>query len=175
MDLLDPKPEDMAVEDIAHALSRICRYTGHTPGHYSVAEHSLLVSRLLIRETGNLSLAYQGLMHDAPEAYVGDLSRPLKTSSPALSVALEQIESKIWGAICLRHGLNYNLSDVVHEMDTALYLVEMKAIFGEGNRYDTRYYEAARPVGLPAERAERVFLAVYRQLRQALGLEPRTP
>ncbi len=70
---LDPRPEEVHIEDIAHALSMICRYGGHVRDFYSVAEHSYHVSHMVPPEH-----ALQGLLHDATEAYLGDVIRPLK-------------------------------------------------------------------------------------------------
>jgi hypothetical protein len=69
----DPKPEDIDILDIAHSLSMQCRYNGHTKGFYSVAEHSVLVANLVPPR-----LRLQALLHDASEAYVGDVIRPIK-------------------------------------------------------------------------------------------------
>lgn len=68
----DCKPEDISIKDIARALSNICRFTGHCARFYSVAQHSVLVSE-------NAKNAFYGLMHDAAEAYVGDMNRPMKS------------------------------------------------------------------------------------------------
>lgn len=87
VDLLDPNPDAINIEDIAHALSQLCRYTGHTQRPYSVAEHSVRVSYRaedLARDGEDGSpgclqrIARWGLLHDATEAYLGDVSRPLK-------------------------------------------------------------------------------------------------
>ena len=71
--LTAPQPDTICIEDIAHSLSMICRYNGHTKTHYSVAQHSVIVSELL---PDNLALS--GLLHDAAEAYIGDQTKPYK-------------------------------------------------------------------------------------------------
>lgn len=78
IDLLDPHADDIIGEDIAHALSMTCRYGGHVAQFYSVAEHSMHVSTMVLRETGDLRSALAGLLHDAAEAYLGDIVGPLK-------------------------------------------------------------------------------------------------
>jgi hypothetical protein len=78
-DLLDPKPEQVDLADIAHALARINRFTGHTSRCYSVAEHSIYVQTLVVRDhPKDIPLLAHALLHDAEEAYVGDVSSPLK-------------------------------------------------------------------------------------------------
>lgn len=72
---LDPNPEGLCIEDIAHALSNNCRWTGHCKDFYSVAQHSVIASENVPPE-----MALTALMHDASEAYLSDLSRPVKHS-----------------------------------------------------------------------------------------------
>jgi 5'-deoxynucleotidase YfbR-like HD superfamily hydrolase len=75
---LDPRPEELCIEDIAHGLALNCRFAGQCQRFYSVAEHSLLVWKIL-KETGqNITGQLQGLLHDAEEGLVGDMIRPLK-------------------------------------------------------------------------------------------------
>lgn len=93
---LAPRADDVTIDDIAHALSHVCRYGGHCREFYSVAQHSVHVSRLVPPR-----LAFHGLMHDAAEAYVGDMVRPLKRCLPAFSA----IEARIFKAIAERFGL----------------------------------------------------------------------
>lgn len=88
----DPHPADVELVDIAHALSLVCRFGGHCARFYSVAQHSVLVSHLVAP-----SIALHGLMHDAAEAYVGDVIRPIKRELPGfdhlerrVSMAIEE-------------------------------------------------------------------------------------
>src|SRR6266496_3875421 len=71
--VFNPKPEDVDIRDIAHALSNQCRFTGHTKEFYSVAQHSVLVSTFCAPED-----AAWGLLHDASEAYLSDIASPVK-------------------------------------------------------------------------------------------------
>ena len=108
---LDPKPEQLDVRDIAHALSNLCRYTGHVARFYSVAEHSVRVAMFLLEGdpapvTPGMDpqrLACFGLMHDASEAYLQDIPRPLKIQ-PAFAfyrAAEEKLQVMIYQAVGL--------------------------------------------------------------------------
>lgn len=99
---LDPRAEDVHMEDIAHALSLICRFGGHCPRHYSVAEHSILVSLLVERTNPELALA--GLLHDAAEAYIGDMVRPLKRGTE-WGQSFSRVETGILEAIGEKFGV----------------------------------------------------------------------
>src|SRR5690349_8864599 len=88
--LFDPQLDEICIEDIAHALSLICRFGGHLPEHYSVAQHSILVSQLVPQD-----LTLEGLLHDAEETYIGDMVRPLKLEMPEFNVVTRNIQSKI--------------------------------------------------------------------------------
>lgn len=84
-DLIDPRAEDVNVDDIAHALSRINRFSGHTHGEpYSVAHHSMLVADLLASWGAPPAIVREGLLHDAGEAYYGDVTSPVKRALDAL-------------------------------------------------------------------------------------------
>ena len=93
---MDPRPEELDIRDIAHALSLICRYGGHVDRFYSVAEHCVLMSQCVPEEH-----ALWALLHDASEAYVGDMVRPLKRQLPEYEAA----EGRVIAAIVERVGL----------------------------------------------------------------------
>lgn len=88
---LDPKPENVRIDDIAHALSLICRFGGHVRYFYSVAAHSMHVAKLVKPENALL-----GLLHDSPESYLGDMVRPLKRQMPAYQLAEARLETVIF-------------------------------------------------------------------------------
>ncbi|PKM30207.1 MAG: phosphohydrolase [Gammaproteobacteria bacterium HGW-Gammaproteobacteria-11] len=117
IDLLRPDPSMICAEDIAHSLSRLCRFNGHTAPHYSVAEHSLRVAAIVPEQ-------YQldALLHDATEAYVGDMTRPLKQLMPKY----QDIEHGIWLAICQRFNLNPVLPSCVREADMIMLATERR-------------------------------------------------
>ena len=77
-DLLNPRAENVITTDLAHALSLVCRFNGHCAHHYSVAQHSLLVAYIIEKDGGTPEEQLAGLLHDGTEAYISDLTRPLK-------------------------------------------------------------------------------------------------
>lgn len=99
---LELVPEDIYVEDIQHALSNLCRFNGHCREFYSVAQHSVHVSEWLSRNGYSLRTQFLGLIHDASEAYVGDMVRPLRrhSSMDAFNFACKDIQRKITNKLC---------------------------------------------------------------------------
>jgi 5'-deoxynucleotidase YfbR-like HD superfamily hydrolase len=114
LDLLDPSPLDIEIEDIAHGLARVARWNGQTSGRHalSVAEHSLLVERIASELEPKLGRAFRlaALIHDAPEYVIGDLISPFKA---ALSLDYRSFEAKLLSAIHVRFGLPAELPDNV--------------------------------------------------------------
>jgi hypothetical protein len=105
------------IEDIAHALSRQNRFTGHTRDFYSVAQHSVAVSDLVPPEH-----ALAGLLHDASEAYMADMNSPLKQLVPEYKA----IEQRVERAICARFGLAYPLDQCVKAADLRMLVTERR-------------------------------------------------
>lgn len=114
-----PRAADVKIIDIAHALSMLCRFTGHTREFYSVAEHSILVSQVVPGEH-----ALEGLLHDATEAYLSDVSRPLKRWLGCY----RRLERRNWVAIADCFGLPKVLPAIVHHADVLLCLAEQQRL-----------------------------------------------
>ena len=106
LDLLDPTPVDIEIQDIAHGLSFVARWNGQTKGDfpYSVAEHSLLVERIFseLNPNSNSEARLAALLHDAPEYVLGDLISPVKA---AVGYGYENLDDKLTAAIHRRFGL----------------------------------------------------------------------
>lgn len=110
-DLIEPKPHMVHLLDIACNLAKQCRFNGATKGWYSVARHSIIMSRHVPKE-----LALQALMHDATEAYMGDVVKPFKNLLPGI----DALEHTIWLAICERFNIEPELHPKVKEMDVTM-------------------------------------------------------
>ena len=106
LDLLDPTPMDIEVEDIAHGLAFVARWNGQTQGDwaYSVAEHSLLVEELFTRANPGVAARWRlaALLHDAPEYVIGDMISPVKA---AIGPDYGALDERLTAAVHLRFGL----------------------------------------------------------------------
>lgn len=135
--LTSPRAEDVRIDDIAWALAGLNRFTGHGSHHYSVAEHSVHVWRRVRDLGGTMDEQRAALLHDAPEAYVGDASSPLKA---AMRVILgrysrgisdyDRVEELVWHACCAALGLSRELPPLVRQADHELVTIEGAVLFG---------------------------------------------
>lgn len=114
---LDVRPEDICIEDIAGALSKICRYGSQCLAFYSVAEHSIHVSR-----TVQPQFAKAALLHDAAEAYVGDMVRPIKLMLPEF----RRMEKAVQAAINTRFGIPFIDTIYLRHFDDQMLHTEMR-------------------------------------------------
>ena len=153
------------MEDIGHHLAMICRYGGASRFFYSVAEHSVEVSRHVPAE-----LALHGLLHDAAEAIVGDTIKPIKML-PAWE-AVRQVEDLNFRAICTRVGLEWSpeIEAIVSEVDRrivvdeCLVLIPSGAGYLRGKGYDLSERIGADIIGFSPERAKVSFLLRWWEL-----------
>lgn len=120
-DLLNATAAQINPLDIAHALSLICRFNGHCYRHYSVAQHSLLAADIVQSQGHGPEIQLLALLHDAPEAYIGDMTRPLKhhlrSQASGCMSDYDRVEAHLWQIICERFGLEPELTDCIHDAD----------------------------------------------------------
>jgi hypothetical protein len=159
--LRDPRPDDVDPRDLAHALSHLCRFGGHAREFYSVAQHCLLVSRLVPPE-----FALAGLLHDAAEAYLGDVVSPLKGELYRYRL----LEERIAGVIERRFGLDslaLSAPEVVAADRQAL-AIEVRCFLPVAGPLWSEIAEVEAPpitlVALPPEAARDGYLTRLRQL-----------
>lgn len=126
-DLLNPTEDMIDIEEIALALSQCCRYTGHPEPFYSVGLHSLILSDIVPAE-----FALEGLLHDAAEAYLGDVSKPLKRLLPDY----RKIEARVNIPIAKKFKLKPEAQVFVDNADKLIYMQESDFFFGQHEFFD---------------------------------------
>ncbi len=157
--LLDPRPEEVFIEDIAHALSLQCRFNGHITEHYSVAEHSVMVSDIVTNEDNDPKLALTALLHDAAEAYLGDVVSPLKKLLPGYM----KFETAVEECIADRFSLIYPFPDAVRHADKKALEQEFKFLEPFVKKPDYPFCPL-----LPSS-AEKEFLVRYNSLMNSIS------
>lgn len=152
-----PRPRSISIRDIAHALSMLCRYVGHVPKHYSVAEHCVRASYLVPQQD-----ALWCLLHDAAEAYCSDISAPLKHMKGM--GGYRRIEARLHRVIIKKYGLPVREPLSIHAADKQMMLTEQRDL-----RRIRVKYRGIKP--LPGcirpwsqRKAERLFLARFAEL-----------
>lgn len=155
-----PRAQDVAITDIAHALSNICRYTGHVAQFYSVAQHCVYVSTLV-----HPAIALEGLLHDASEAYLSDLARPVKPFVPQYKEFEERIEEQI----AIRFGLRWPWPEDVKRADNEILRFEIHSLMPPTlqarwplEMYQYRTFVPIEP--LPPHEARQLFMQRYYRL-----------
>jgi len=172
----DPQPEDICIEDIAHALAYICRYAGHTTQHYSVAQHSVIMARYAIMTMRwPPELCQAVLLHDASEAYVCDLPHAVKR---AVGAAYKDIENAIQDVIWNKYQLTGVASlwrKQIKELDTRILPLEKAAFMAKRLSWAVDQIEPLEGVtlkkGIAPERAERIFLIWWEQLTKERAMQ----
>ena len=163
LDLLDPTPMDVEIEDIAHGLAFVARWNGQTIGDfaYSVAEHSLLVEKIFLRLTPSATPAHRltALLHDAPEYVIGDMISPVKSS---VGPGYEELDKRLAAAIHIRFGLP---------------AVTPKALKKQIKKADkvSAWLEANQLAGFSISESDKLFGKFDRKIVQGLKLYLRPP
>ena len=125
----DPDPDQLDAGDIARALANQCRFGGHSRVFYSVAQHSVILSLLVEQRGGDIEDVFAALMHDATEAYLGDMPHPLKHRSP-LGAVFKQAEDHLAHAIRARFRIKPDVPEI-KRVDRALLASERRAFSAE--------------------------------------------
>jgi 5'-deoxynucleotidase YfbR-like HD superfamily hydrolase len=179
LDLLDPSPLDIEIEDIAHGLARVARWNGQTNGPhiFSVAQHALLVEMISRRAAPNVDRRWRlaVLLHDSPEYVIGDLISPFKA---VLRDDYKKVEARLLNAISLRFGLPAKwpaaLDKIVKTADRAAAYLEATRLAGFSESEARRFFGRPTPLDAAAakhylgpwnaETAERRFLRRFEEL-----------
>jgi 5'-deoxynucleotidase YfbR-like HD superfamily hydrolase len=181
LDLLDPSPADIEIEDIAHGLARVARWNGQTVGAhaFSVAQHALIVEDIAAACNAQWPARWRlaALLHDAPEYVVGDLISPFKT---AIGLDYKAFELRLLAAIHTRFGLPAELPADVHKQikaaDRIAAFFEATLLAGFGEAEAAIYFGRPRDLAattvatlraldpLPANEAQRAFLGRFHDL-----------
>jgi uncharacterized protein len=177
LDLLDPSPLDIEIEDIAHGLARVARWNGQTRGDhaFSVAQHCVLVEAVFhhCNKRANRTSRLVALLHDAPEYVIGDMISPFKA---ALGVDYKAFENRLMAAIHVRFGLppkaNAETEMRVKEADKMAAYLEATQLAGFGVVESEKFF--GRPKGLsaafqalkplPTNEAAAQYLSIFKKL-----------
>jgi 5'-deoxynucleotidase YfbR-like HD superfamily hydrolase len=183
LDLLDPSPMDIEIEDIAHGLARVARWNGQTTGDhaFSVAQHSVVVEEIAAHLHAGLSPRWRlaALLHDAPEFVIGDMISPFKT---ALGLDYRSFEERLESAVHLRFGLPARtpapIRNLIKAADQASAFFEATQLAGFGHAEALRLfgtpprgYRLVIEPSAPRE-AEARYLQRYHVLSEAAGYAP---
>lgn len=167
-DLMNPDPEAVELKSIAAALSKTCRYGGHCPRFYSVAEHCIHAANLAHND-GYVGVLLQSiLLHDAAEAYIGDMVKPLKVNLPEF----QKVEDRIASAIEVAFGVDFgHWHSFIKHYDWVLMKAEKLAFWPNDNIDWTGFEQVAvRPVNFQywgPDEAEKNFI----ELAHAIGID----
>jgi len=155
---LAPKIDQICIEDIAQSLGKICRFNGHTLKFYSVAEHSIYVSHYASEKN-----SLWGLLHDAAEAYLGDIVRPLK---PFLN-GYKEIEKNLSKCIAKKFNLEWPMPEEIKQIDIAILHDESIQVMGKKPQAWSQLSLSplgVRIIGFDYSDATRIFLERYQEL-----------
>lgn len=126
--IMNTDPSKINMVDIAESIAKICRYNGHTSSFYSVAEHSVHIYDYLTAIDATEEERRCGLMHDAPEYIVGDMTKPLKDM---VGLPFKRVEAQVWSVIAERFGLPVEIPEIVNHADLRMLFTEKAQVFAK--------------------------------------------
>jgi len=153
VDVFNPKPEMFCIEDIAHALAHTCRFAGHTREFYSVAQHSFYVSQAMATPKKKL----EALMHDASDAYLGDMPTPIKKHLDFFN----SLEYSVMLAISRQFNFSWPMSEDVEQADKEAFKTEFKNFYSHPQIFN----------GWKPEIAKEMFLKQYKYIIKGIEHE----
>jgi hypothetical protein len=161
---LDPRPEEIEIKDIAHHLSLICRFGGAVDWFYSVAQHSVLCSQNV-----PIEWALEALLHDACEAYLGDMVQPIKHGSD-LGDMFCKVEKQNRLALAVRYGLDLTVPGIVKNADVRMLLTEARDLFENSHWEEWALADQYNPYDFliepwTSEKAESMFLERFLEVK----------
>lgn len=160
----NPKAEDISIEDIAHALSNSTRFGGHMDQFYSVAQHSYLGVSFMVAHGVESKVQKQFLLHDATEAYIGDMVRPMKIYFPEF----KHIEDAIWEVIADKFNVDVNFDLLVKEVDNIMCMWEKRDLLPRSepwsNMPDISRYDLFKISCHDPSKAKKEFLKEFARL-----------
>jgi hypothetical protein len=132
---LDPRPDDICIEDIAHALSNICRFNGHCKHFYSVAQHSINVANRLKEKGYDKDIQLYGLLHDASEAYLCDIPCPIKKYLSKYKKYETNLQNMIYEKFCCKIPDGKILTEIVLPTDDEVLYEEAQSLTNNLNQW----------------------------------------
>jgi len=163
---LDPKPEEIDIRDIAHALSLICKFGGHCPKFYSIAQHSIYLSTELRKLGYNSTMQLYGLLYNASETYVGSIPRSVKISLSGYLFTEKNIQNAIWRTFKLYIPTEKD-HVIIKEVINNLLIHEREQLMGNFNDWKRKVYTKLdfKINIMPNYEVEKAFIDLYCELR----------
>lgn len=166
LDFLNPHPAQIDIQDISRGLSRLCRFSGQTNEFYSVAEHCCILSEFVEEHSDfDNKLSLQALLHDAPEAYIGDIPAPIKKFLPDY----QELEARLWKAIAEKFDLPIELDFRIKTWDKEFCYLEGAQLmpYPDWWREQTRFGMHLPIRNMSSDNAYKTFMSRFKRYTNA--------
>lgn len=165
IDVVNPDPTRIIIEDIAHALSNICRYGGHSSYFYSVGQHSIIVSREIERLGYGPGIQLYGLLHDASEAYICDIPRPTKKNIIGYLEMETNMQNTIYKALDIEKP-DTNITNIVTIVDYEVLQYEARRLMKKHSWAKDNCIKIDADIKyMPMKEVKKEFLKMYEKLK----------